>query len=63
MTSEPLPDIPPAPADQQDLKPEEGELPTDLSHFSQRLASFGLGESPDPLLTEAHPPAKRRAED
>jgi hypothetical protein len=32
----------------------------DLSEFSQRLASFGLGESPDPLLTEARPPAKRR---
>jgi hypothetical protein len=36
------------------------ELPVELSEFSQRLASFGLGEAPDPLLTEARPPAKRR---
>jgi hypothetical protein len=36
------------------------ELPIELSQFSQRLASFGLGEAPDPLLTEAQPPAKRR---
>jgi hypothetical protein len=63
MTSEPLPDLPPADADHQDLKPAEGELPVNLSEFSQRLASFGLGESPDPLLTEARPPAKRRAQD
>jgi hypothetical protein len=27
------------------------------------LASFGLGESPDPLLTDARPPAKRRMQD
>jgi len=42
----------------------EGEagpaLPIDLSQFSQRLASFGLGEAPDPLLTESRPPSKRR---
>jgi hypothetical protein len=37
------------------------ELPGELSEFSQRLASFGLGEAPDPLLTEARPPAKRRS--
>jgi hypothetical protein len=36
------------------------ELPVELSQFSQRLASFGLGEAPDPLLTEARPPGKRR---
>jgi hypothetical protein len=36
------------------------EIPVDLSEFSQRLASFGLGEAPDPLLTEARPPSKRR---
>jgi hypothetical protein len=35
------------------------ELPVELSEFSQRLASFGLGEAPD-LLTEARPPSKRR---
>jgi hypothetical protein len=38
----------------------ETELPIDLSQFTQRLASFGLGEAPDPLLTEARPPGKRR---
>jgi hypothetical protein len=36
------------------------ELPIELSQFSQRLASFGLGVTPDPLLTEARPPGKRR---
>lgn len=36
------------------------DLPIDLSEFSQRLASFGLGEAPDPLLTESRPPSKRR---
>jgi hypothetical protein len=34
--------------------------PIDLSQFTQRLASFGLGEAPDPLLTEARPTGKRR---
>jgi hypothetical protein len=38
----------------------ETELPVELSEFTQRLASFGLGEAPDPLLTEARPPGKRR---
>jgi hypothetical protein len=61
MTSEPMPDVPPAEGNENDLKPSAGELPVNLSEFSQRLASFGLGEAPDPLLTEAHPPAKRRA--
>ena len=36
------------------------ELPVELSEFSQRLASFGLGEAPDPLLTESRPPSKHR---
>ena len=35
-------------------------LPVELSEFSQRLASFGLGEAPDPLLTETRPPSKHR---
>jgi hypothetical protein len=39
----------------------ETELPVELSEFNQRLASFGLGETPDPLLTEARPPGKRRS--
>jgi hypothetical protein len=59
MPIEPLPDVPQS--DEDNLEPtEQAELPVDLSQFSQRLASFGLGESPDPLLTEARPPAKRR---
>jgi hypothetical protein len=36
------------------------ESPVDLSQFSQRLASFGLGEAPDPLLTESRRPSKHR---
>ncbi|HEX2248906.1 MAG TPA: hypothetical protein VHH32_01075 [Gemmatimonadales bacterium] len=61
MSSEPLPDTPPPGngGDHPSL-PEAADLPVDLSEFSQRLASFGLGETPDPLLTEARPPAKRR---
>jgi hypothetical protein len=35
-------------------------LPPERSQFSRRLASFGLGETPDPLLTRARPPAKPR---
>jgi hypothetical protein len=64
MPSEPLPDDPPAHEDQDELKlPEGAELPGELSEFTQRLASFGLGESPDPLLTDARPPVKRRVQD
>ena len=63
MPIEPLPDVPPTDEGQDDLKPsDQAELPVDLSQFSQRLASFGLGESPDPLLTEARPAAKRRVQ-
>ena len=36
------------------------KLPVDLSQFSQRLASFGLGEAPDPLLTESRRASKHR---
>jgi hypothetical protein len=61
MALEPQPDIPPADEGESPLSPPEPtELPGELSEFSQRLASFGLGETPDPLLTEARPPAKRR---
>lgn len=71
MPSESLHDTP-APRDIVDSAPKsEGssdpstlepatELPSELSEFSQRLASFGLGVTPDPLLTEARPPGKRR---
>ena len=60
MPSEPLPDTPPA--DEGDVKSSEpAARPGELSEFSQRLASFGLGETPDPLLTEARPPSKRRS--
>jgi hypothetical protein len=70
MPNEPLPETPPA---EEDLGSVDGEvvgdpkaadpaeLPIELSEFSQRLASFGLGETPDPLLTEARPPSKRRS--
>jgi hypothetical protein len=61
MTSE-LPDVPPAEPHEQEMNRPEGELPVDLSDFSQRLAGFGLGESPDPLLTESTPPVKRRSQ-
>jgi hypothetical protein len=62
MSSEPLPEHPADSQDQSDLKPlETAELPGALSKFTQWLASFGLGESPDPLLTDTRPPAKRRA--
>lgn len=44
----------------EDVDVSGAELPVELSQFSQRLASFGLGESPDPLLTESRPPSKRR---
>jgi hypothetical protein len=36
-------------------EPASTEFPAERSEFSQRLASFGLGETPDPLLR----PAKR----
>jgi hypothetical protein len=61
MPSEPLPDVPPTHEDGDELQSSAGaELPVELSEFTQRLASFGLGETPDPLLTDARPPAKRR---
>lgn len=69
MPSEPLHDTPPPPdtidsGEQADKSEEQGATPAkppvDLSQFSQRLASFGLGEAPDPLLTESRPPNKRR---
>jgi hypothetical protein len=68
MPSESLHDTTPHDADApnhlgeaSDVDAEEKiELPVDLSEFTQRLASFGLGEAPDPLLTESRPPSKRR---
>ena len=41
----------------RDLEPTERlrSCPWSAREFSQWLASFGLGESPDPLLTEAAP--------
>ena len=69
MPSESLHDTPP-PRDlldatgnsdvQDSSEDDEAKLPVELSEFSQRLASFGLGESPDPLLTESRSPSKRR---
>jgi hypothetical protein len=69
MPSESLHDTP-SPQDilsaEEKCPPEEatdenvGKLPAELSEFSQRLASFGLGEVPDPLLTESRPSGKHR---
>jgi hypothetical protein len=44
----------------EDISAASEQLPVDLSQFSQRLASFGLGEAQDPLLTESRPASKRR---
>ena len=41
---------------------DSGTLPAKLSQFIKRLASFGLGETPDPLLTDARPQGKRRSQ-
>lgn len=70
MPSESLPDTPaptPVVGSVEKAESAEGsngagaaELPGELSEFSQRLASFGLGEAPDPLLTESRTPSKRR---
>jgi hypothetical protein len=66
MPSESLHDTPPPAEVDSSVEKAEGageadaELPADLSEFSQRLASFGLGETPDPLLTESAPPPQRR---
>lgn len=60
MPSEPLPDVPTEEGQGEPHPSDAAELPVELSEFSQRLASFGLGETPDPLLTDARPPAKRR---
>jgi hypothetical protein len=71
MALEPLPETKPPCEDASPDQPARGvtdpplsdaaELPVELSEFSQRLASFGLGEAPDPLLTESRPPATRRS--
>jgi hypothetical protein len=66
MPSESLHDTPPPPDEDTSAENAGGAcepdaaLPTELSEFSQRLASFGLGEAPDPLLTESSPPTPRR---
>jgi hypothetical protein len=44
----------------EDASAADGKLPGELSEFNQRLASFGLGETPDPLLTESRPSGKHR---
>jgi hypothetical protein len=64
MPSESLHDTPPPEevlnAGPKSDQPEDTTLPADLSQFSQRLASFGLGEAPDPLLTESRAVGKHR---
>jgi hypothetical protein len=66
MTQHPQPD-PAAPVGNratEELGHADGELPAEpaveRSRFSQWLASFGLGEFQNPLLTRARPPAPRR---
>jgi len=49
-------------AEGTDLPGKLTEFTQRLAKFTQRLASFGLGEAPDPLLTDARPPAKPRAD-
>ena len=71
MTIEPLPETTPPREEISPDQPANGvsdptlsggaKRPVELSKFSQWLASFGLGAAPDPLLTEARPPVKRRA--
>jgi hypothetical protein len=51
----------PASGEASDLTGKLTEFTQRLAKFTQRLASFGLGEAPDPLLTDARPPAKQRA--
>jgi hypothetical protein len=46
---------------QAPVESNSGEIPAaERFEFSQRLASFGLGESPDPLLKPAKPHGPRR---
>jgi len=66
MTQHPPPD-PAVPAGNRatdELGGADGEPPqepaVERSRFSQWLASFGLGEFQNPLLTRARPPAPRR---
>jgi hypothetical protein len=49
---------PPAPAASEAREAEE--LPTERSKFSRWLASFGLGETPIPLLRPRKPPRHLR---
>ena len=65
MTDEPAPDpsLETAGAT-ENAAASDGALPepaVERSRFSQWLASFGLGELQDPLLTRARPPVPRRA--
>jgi hypothetical protein len=52
VTDEPQSVEPPAEQDPP------AELPADRSKFSRWLASFGLGETPIPLLRPAKPPQR-----
>ena len=59
---EPTEAPPPAPVADPAASVESTGLLSKLTEFAQRLASFGLGEAPDPLLTETRPPGKRRSQ-
>jgi hypothetical protein len=65
MTPEPAPETPPACEESALDGGPDGHSTSpanavELSEFSQRLASFGLGETPDSLLTDARKSVKRR---
>ena len=66
MTQQPLPDpaAPAGDATDDSAASAASELPAEpaieRSRFSQWLASFGLGEVQNPLLTRTRPPAPRR---
>ena len=48
----------PASADTPELADAPAELPAERSKFSRWLASFGLGETPFPLLRPTKPPQR-----
>jgi hypothetical protein len=48
------------PAESESASEVPPEPAVERSRFSQWLASFGLGELQNPLLTRARPPAPRR---
>jgi hypothetical protein len=62
--TEPDPVAPAGTRDTEEPAASAGEVPperaAERSRFSQWLASFGLGEFQNPLLTRTRPPAPKR---